>query len=154
MIDLDDADRELLDALLREGRRSYASLARDLNIAEPSVRRRVRRLEEAGIITGYGARIDYTAIGLPVRALIRVRVAPNDGAGLVRAMAERVPEIIAATVDRTFLLLVVCVESVPHLVDVLGRLTPDSPSKLKPLIVQTDPSDFAAPWQRNRIGRL
>ena len=55
-----------------------ADLARRVGLSAPSVTERVRRLEEAGVIEGYGARVCPTALGLPVTAYIRVRPLPGE----------------------------------------------------------------------------
>jgi Lrp/AsnC family leucine-responsive transcriptional regulator len=54
-----------------------ADLARKAGLSAPSVTERVRRLEEAGIVTGYAARIDPAALGLPLAAYVRIRPMPG-----------------------------------------------------------------------------
>jgi Lrp/AsnC family transcriptional regulator, leucine-responsive regulatory protein len=60
-----------------DARATMADLARALGMSAPSIAERVRRLEEAGIIQGYGARVDATALGLPLAAYIRIRPLPG-----------------------------------------------------------------------------
>jgi Lrp/AsnC family leucine-responsive transcriptional regulator len=54
-----------------------ADLARALGMSAPSIAERVRRLEEAGIIRGYGAEVDPAALGLPLAAYVRIRPMPG-----------------------------------------------------------------------------
>ncbi|HUU61813.1 MAG TPA: Lrp/AsnC family transcriptional regulator [Acidimicrobiia bacterium] len=80
---LDDIDWALLDELQRDGRAGLRELGRRVGLSAPAVTARVRRLEAAGIITGYRAVVDPRALGLPVLAFVRV-----SGAGGVEADAE------------------------------------------------------------------
>ncbi|MCI0547670.1 MAG: Lrp/AsnC family transcriptional regulator [Candidatus Rokubacteria bacterium] len=74
---IDATDIAILRALSEDARVTMADLARAVGLSAPSVTERVRRLEEAGIVRGYGARIDPAALGLPVAAYIRVRPMPG-----------------------------------------------------------------------------
>ena len=82
MQDLDDLDHRLLRLLLQDGRRSYTDLARDTGLSTSAVHQRVRRLEQRGVITGYGARVDPVAAGMPLTAFVSVTpidpAAPDD----------------------------------------------------------------------------
>jgi Lrp/AsnC family leucine-responsive transcriptional regulator len=74
---LDAADRQLVLALSRDGRRSAAALAKDLGLSRQAVAERLHDLERRGVIRGYHAAIDPAALGLTVRAQIRLTL---DGA--------------------------------------------------------------------------
>ena len=82
MSELDDLDRRLLALLVRDGRRSYTDLAKETGLSTSAVHQRVRRLEQRGVITGYTARFDPGAAGLPLTAFISVTpidpAAPDD----------------------------------------------------------------------------
>jgi Lrp/AsnC family leucine-responsive transcriptional regulator len=67
---LDEIGRNLLSALQEDARLSYAELGRRIGLSPAATAERLRRLEEAGIITGYRAEIDREAIGLPVLAIV------------------------------------------------------------------------------------
>src|SRR4051795_8106446 len=67
-----DVDRELMRALARDGRASYTELAERVGLSVSAVHQRVRRLEQRGPITGYSARLDATALGLPLTAFISI----------------------------------------------------------------------------------
>jgi Lrp/AsnC family leucine-responsive transcriptional regulator len=69
---LDAVDRRLLLALSRNGRRSAAALAKDLKLSRQAVTERIRDLERRGVIRGYRAEIDPLALGLAVRAHLRL----------------------------------------------------------------------------------
>ena len=57
---------------MADGRVSYTDLGRALGMSTSAVHQRVRRLEERGVITGYAAKVDHAALGLPLTALIAI----------------------------------------------------------------------------------
>jgi Lrp/AsnC family leucine-responsive transcriptional regulator len=69
---LDGVDRRLLLALSKDGRRAAAALAHELGVSRQAVAERIRQLEKKGVIRGYRADIDPAALGLAVRAQIRL----------------------------------------------------------------------------------
>jgi Lrp/AsnC family transcriptional regulator, leucine-responsive regulatory protein len=72
-IELDRVDWALLEALQEDARLSYNELARRVHVSPPTVAQRVRRLENGGVITGYRATVDPTAVGRSVVALVRMK---------------------------------------------------------------------------------
>jgi Lrp/AsnC family transcriptional regulator, leucine-responsive regulatory protein len=74
---IDATDVKILRALSQDARVTMAELARKAGLSAPSVTERVRRLEEAGIVSGYVAQIDPAALGLPLAAYLRVRPIPG-----------------------------------------------------------------------------
>ncbi len=58
MVDLDTYDRKIVAALIRDGRQSWRELAEEIGLTLTPTLRRVRRLEDSGIIQGYAARVD------------------------------------------------------------------------------------------------
>ena len=69
----DETDWALLRELQEDGRLSYNELARRVHLSAPAVAERVRRLEQAGVITGYSANVDATRVGQPLVAFIQLR---------------------------------------------------------------------------------
>src|SRR5438094_10478069 len=61
--ELDAVDRKILRLLATDGRSSYQAVADEVGLSRPAVMERVKRLEEAGYITGYGARVDRAKAG-------------------------------------------------------------------------------------------
>ncbi len=74
---LDEIDRQILHSLVDDARTSTAEIARKVALSPPSVAERIKRLEEAGIITGYTATIDPKALGLELTAWIRIAPMPG-----------------------------------------------------------------------------
>jgi Lrp/AsnC family leucine-responsive transcriptional regulator len=75
MLELDSIDHRILAALRRDGRMSMLDLADKVGLSPTPCGRRVKRLEEAGVITGYAAEIDPMALGLNISVLVTVRLA-------------------------------------------------------------------------------
>ncbi len=67
---LDGRDRDILAALLDDGRATYADIGARVGLSASTVHDRVRKLEHAGVIRGYRAVVDTQALGLMVTALI------------------------------------------------------------------------------------
>lgn len=67
---LEDVDRRIAALLAGDGRMSYTDLGRATGLSTSAVHQRVRRLEQRGVITGYSARLDADAVGLPMTAFI------------------------------------------------------------------------------------
>ncbi|GED89893.1 Lrp/AsnC family transcriptional regulator [Streptomyces sp. 6-11-2] len=77
-ITLDAVDREIMFHLRQDGRLTNVELARRVGLTPPPCLRRVKRLEEAGIITGYRAVIDPQALGRGLEVLIDVEIYAQD----------------------------------------------------------------------------
>ncbi|MFH8347521.1 Lrp/AsnC family transcriptional regulator [Streptomyces sp. NPDC018045] len=119
----DATDWRILDVLQRNGRAGYAELARAVNMSASAVTERVRRLEEAGVISGYAAVVEPAGIGLSVLAFIRLRY-PNGHDAPFHDLLETTPEILEAhhvTGDDCFVLKVAA-RSMRHLEEVAGRV--------------------------------
>ena len=90
--ELDAIDLRILRLLSADGRSSYQAIADAVGLSRPAVMERVKRLEEAGFITGYGARVDRAKVGFPITAFVAVRYPDSSQVGTdprVRALAER-----------------------------------------------------------------
>ena len=74
----DSAERKILSILQTEGRISNVDLAARVGISESPCFRRVKSLEEAGVIGGYGARLDQRALGLQGTAFVQVSLDKKD----------------------------------------------------------------------------
>jgi Lrp/AsnC family leucine-responsive transcriptional regulator len=122
-VTVDRTDWALLAELQRDGRASFAELARAVSMSPSAVTERVRRLEESGVIAGYRALVSPTAVGLDVMAFVRLRY-PTGNYRPFHALLDSTPEIIEAhhvTGEDCFVLKVVA-RSMRHLEEVTGRI--------------------------------
>ena len=76
---MDDIDRAVLRCLRENGRISNRELARRINLTPSATLKRVRHLEEAGVITGCAVRLDHRKLGLNMNVLISVVTSENVG---------------------------------------------------------------------------
>ena len=93
-MELDRIDAAILRELCADARIPRAELSRRVGLSAPSVADRVRRLENAGVITGYGARIDPARLGYGLTVLIRARPLPGEMGNMIDAIRET-PQIVA-----------------------------------------------------------
>ncbi|MEV1085859.1 Lrp/AsnC family transcriptional regulator [Streptomyces sp. NPDC050211] len=132
----DATDWHILDVLQREGRASFAELARAVSMSPSAVTERVRRLEEAGVIQGYAAVVDPERLGLPILAFVRLRYAlprgewrsaseyPSGNYKPFHDLVAATPEILEAhhvTGDDCFVIKVTA-RSMRHLEEVSGKI--------------------------------
>ncbi|WP_434587864.1 Lrp/AsnC family transcriptional regulator [Streptomyces sp. A5-4] len=118
----DATDWRILEALQAEGRASFAELARAVSMSASAVTERVRRLEEAGVISGYTAIVDHDRLGLPILAFVQLRY-PHGNYKPFHDLLESTPEVLEAhhvTGDDCFVVKV-ATRSMRHLEQVSGR---------------------------------
>ena len=95
-MDIDRYDRRILDELQRDGRISNQELAERIGLSPAPCLRRVRALEQSGLIVGYRALLDAKQLGLSLMALIHIsmdRHTPERFANFDRLVAE-LPEVM------------------------------------------------------------
>ena len=122
-LSLDDTDWALLSALQADGRQSMTQLGRSVNLSVSATSERVRRLEEAGVITGYTAVVDPERLGYTILAQLRLRY-PSSRYQPLHDLLAVTPEVIEAhhvTGEDCFVLKVVAT-SMRHLEEVSGRI--------------------------------
>src|SRR4029079_5332739 len=122
---IDDIDKKILTELQQDARTSFAELGRRVGLTTPAVIERVRKLEDAGIVTGYAIEIDPAKSRLPITAFIRMSITGVDYSHIIE-VAEQSKEVLEChrgTGGDSFIMRVV-VESVEHLQEVIDRLTP------------------------------
>lgn len=86
---MDSIDHDILFHLLQDGRLTNVELAKRVGLTPPPCLRRVKRLEEAGVIAGYRAVVDPVAVGRGLEVLVDIEVSATDRA-TVQAFEETV----------------------------------------------------------------
>jgi Lrp/AsnC family leucine-responsive transcriptional regulator len=123
---LDEVDHRIVNALVRNGRATFASLGEEVGLSPHGVADRVRRLQRAGIIVGYTALIDRETLGQRLDAIIDVRlsssVAPEAFEARVAAL-EAVREVAFVTGRFDYQVRVACADAdgLDRIVRVLRR---------------------------------
>ena len=111
---LDAYDTRILAELQADARLSMAELGRRVHLSQPAVTERVKKLESAGVISGYRATVDLGRLGYNIRAIIRVGRA--DYARVVK-LIQQTPECVNAynvTGDDSWILEIAVID-VAHL---------------------------------------
>ena len=70
---MEEIDRAIITALTMDGRLSYTDLAEKVGLSVSAAHQRVRRLEQRGVLKGYSAKVDFTALDLPLTAFVAIR---------------------------------------------------------------------------------
>ncbi|WP_281276772.1 Lrp/AsnC family transcriptional regulator [Alteraurantiacibacter aquimixticola] len=83
MHSLDRTDLRVLRALVDNGRAADVALGEQVNLSSTAVARRRRILEEAGVITGYGAKLDQTRLGYSITVLVLIELSSQEESKLV-----------------------------------------------------------------------
>ncbi|OIV36423.1 ArsR family transcriptional regulator [Mangrovactinospora gilvigrisea] len=141
---LDAVDRRLLALLQENGRAGYAELARAVSMSPSAVTERVRRLEETGVITGYGARVDPERLGRPVLAIVRLAYPTSHYKPFHDLMAV-VPEVVEAhhVTGEDCFVLKVRARSMADLESLVGRI--GTLGRVRTSVVYSTPVDRPAP---------
>lgn len=95
MIDLDEIDRAILRALAQDATAGAGALGRRLGLSQPATWRRVRRLEEAGVLAGRRVEVNREALGFGVTVFLGIKLATKGRVSLEdfeRAVAA-IPEV-------------------------------------------------------------
>ncbi|WP_326535024.1 Lrp/AsnC family transcriptional regulator [Pseudorhodoferax sp.] len=128
---LDKLDRQILNALQIDGRATYEQIAEQVGLSASAVLRRVKRLEESGVIDRYVALVKPESVGLALTAYLNVRLEKlaethkRNPMDLFRASVVTWPEVVeceALTGDMDYLLRVVVRDMVHYRSFVMGTL--------------------------------
>jgi Lrp/AsnC family transcriptional regulator for asnA, asnC and gidA len=86
LIELDEIDRRILVELQRDGRRSFKKIGEDAGVSEATVFVRVKKLQEKGVVKGFRAVVDPTAVGKSLTAIVLVRAYPKAFPGMLDSL--------------------------------------------------------------------
>lgn len=125
-VELDTIAWKILELLQHDARMSFAELGRKVGLSTPAAAERVRRLEEAGIITGYHAEVNLARLGVPIHVLMRLTIPGGDlQIGRTVTAIKDLPEITRChriTGDESFVIEAHLV-SVRHLEALIDKLS-------------------------------
>ena len=126
LLELDAIAWKILENLQHDARMSFAELGRKVGLSTPAAAERVRRLEEAGVITGYHASVDMSKLGVPIHVLMRLTIPGGDlQIGRTVSAIKELPEITRChriTGDESFVIEAHLV-SVRHLETLIDKLS-------------------------------
>ncbi len=93
--DMDSTDHEILGLLEENARRTMGDIAERVALSTSAVKRRIDRMEQGQVITGYTVVVDHAKIGRPIQAFTEVRFAGTADLGVIRNTALGLPEVQA-----------------------------------------------------------
>jgi len=131
---MDPIDQKLLEALLRDGRASYAELAQEVGLSVSATKRRVDRMWSKDVIRGFTAVVDPQVLGRQLPVLVQLFTNGTVPFATMQRDLEELPEIVEAfTVSGAAdAVLRIAVRDVVHLERVISRL------RALPYVQQTD----------------
>lgn len=91
-VPLDATDHDILSLLQRDARRTLADMASRVNLSTAAVKRRIDRLQEAGVILGYTVKLDHAKLGLGIAAFIELRFTGTTRIDEIIETTTRMPE--------------------------------------------------------------
>jgi DNA-binding Lrp family transcriptional regulator len=120
---IDELDARLLTLLREEPRLGLSEAARRLGVARGTVQARLAKLEERGVVKGYGPEVDPSRMGYPVLAFVFLQIAQGrltEAVSVLRAT----PEVLEATATSgpSDLLCRVVAQDTEHLQEIVNRL--------------------------------
>lgn len=124
--DLDGTDLEILRLLEEDARRSLADIGRVVSLSAPAVKRRMDRLEDLGVITGYTITVDHALLGRPLEAFAELRFTGTTKVDDIATIADGLPEVrtvftIAGDPDALVWIRVRDVQDLKRVIDQLRR---------------------------------
>ena len=128
MVNLDETDRKILSLLQTDSRLTLQEIADRIGLSTSPCHRRIRRLEQEGVIIRYSAMVDQRAVGLPVSVFISIKLERQKEADLERfAKAiqswREVVECYLMTGPRDYLLRVVVPDLIAYEQFIKQKLT-------------------------------
>lgn len=126
---LDETDRRILAALIKDARTPYLEIARECGISGAAIHQRVRKLEENGVITGSRLLVKPSAIGLQVCVYVNIALSEADKYQEVVSELKKIPEIAEChfvTGRYTLLIKAYCFNN-DHLINVLIKTIQNIP---------------------------
>jgi DNA-binding Lrp family transcriptional regulator len=120
---IDDLDGRIIRTLAAEPRIGMLELSRRLGVARGTATARLEKLQQRGVVTGFGPNVDLAALGFPVTAFVTIEVSQGRLAQVTAPLRE-VPEVIEAHViaGQGDLLVRLAARSNEHLMEVLEHI--------------------------------
>ncbi|MGH3392639.1 MAG: Lrp/AsnC family transcriptional regulator [Actinomadura sp.] len=89
---LDPTDHEILALLREDARRTLSDIGERVTLSTAAVKRRIDRMQQAGVITGFTVQVDYAKLGWSIQAFIELRFVGTTNVGEIVRIAMRMPE--------------------------------------------------------------
>jgi Lrp/AsnC family leucine-responsive transcriptional regulator len=144
---MEDIDGTIVRLLAADGRLSFTDLGKATGLSTSAAHQRVKRLEQRGVITGYGALVDHEAVGVPLAAFVSIRPIdsgePDDAPERLSGLSE-IEACYSVAGDENYILLV-RVASPTALEDLLARIRAAANVSTRTTIVLSTPYERRPP---------
>jgi Lrp/AsnC family leucine-responsive transcriptional regulator len=138
---VEDIDRTIVRLLAADGRMSFTDLGKATGLSTSAVHQRVKRLEQRGVISGYGATVDHEELGFALTAFVSITPIdpsqPDDYPERIRGI-KAIEACWSVAGDESYILKV-RVETPHHLEDLLARIRADANVSTRTTIVLSTP---------------
>jgi Lrp/AsnC family transcriptional regulator, leucine-responsive regulatory protein len=138
---VEDLDRAIVQLLAGDGRMSFTDLGKATGLSTSAVHQRVKRLEQRGLITGYGASVDHEQLGLALTAFVSITPIdpsqPDDYPDRIKGI-EAIESCWSVAGDESYILKV-RVETPHSLEDLLARIRAEANVSTRTTIVLSTP---------------
>ena len=94
--EIDQLDRQILSILMRNSKKAYTDIAKQLYVSGGTIHVRMKKLEESGIVKGYNLTVDYNKLGYDICAFLGIYLDKSSLYDDVAVELENIPEIVAA----------------------------------------------------------
>lgn len=94
--ELDDLDKQILSILMRNAKKPYTEIAKELYVSGGTIHVRMKKLEEAGIVRGYNLDVDHSLLGYDISAFLGIYLDKSSLYDDVSVELEKIPEIVEA----------------------------------------------------------
>ncbi|WP_433332005.1 Lrp/AsnC family transcriptional regulator [Spirillospora sp. CA-294931] len=124
MIELDETDHRILQLLRQDARRTFSEMAQRIGLSVAAVKRRVDRLRDLGVITGFTTQIDYAKLGWGIEAFTELRYSGSAPVSEIIRTATSAPEVqaIYTTAGDPDALVNIRVRDMQHLQQVIDHI--------------------------------
>lgn len=151
-VSFDVTDRAILALLQENARYSNAEIGRRIGLATSAVHQRIRKLEDRGVIVGYGARLDPRAAGFALAAFVMIRTGEGARSNRITEKLNAVPEVLEVhrVVGEDCFFVKVRVHDPDELADLLDHTIQRIPgvgSTRTTIVLQTGKESFALPLE-------
>ncbi|MBT8152313.1 Lrp/AsnC family transcriptional regulator [Epibacterium ulvae] len=143
---MDDLDRTILIALTRDARMSWKDLSAEAGVSPPTIRDRVKRLEDTGVIQNFAVELSPAALGYSLEAVVRFRPLPGKRHILEKQIkdTDRIVQCDKVTGEDGFVarLLLRNIGELDPLLETFGRMATTNTSIVKSCPVRMRPPPF------------
>jgi DNA-binding Lrp family transcriptional regulator len=123
-MELDDIDQRIIAALRDDARASFARIGAEVGLSAPAVKRRVDKLRSAGVITGFTAVVEPSALGWTTEGYVELYCQGRTAPATIAKAVSRLPEVVdACTISgEADALIHVVAADMRHFEEVLERI--------------------------------